>query len=280
MGPNTAKKGTDPMIQNVVQDFCIDFDGGQVLCRTDVPEVGTFISKMFSAMLVPHADNQIGQIELLRSVGGFTLNGGESLNDEGDPSGVFDQLRHEVLMTFILARRDLIWLHAGVVKRGGGATLISGPSGAGKSTLTTILCERGWQFLSDDAAPLSVTTMDVLPYPQTPRRRVYHARELSSGDEHLLEREMRPVPAERVWRGRSPVAQIVFIEFSFDARAELRPATPGETTLGLISNCTNFVDHKADGVACLAALARSAPGYVLKYGDNAAAAALIDELAI
>jgi len=267
------------MSQNVVQDFCIEFDGGQVLFRTDVPEVGTFISKMFSAMLVPHANNQIGQIELLRSVGGSTLNGGESPNDEGDPSGMFDQLRHEVLMTFILARRDLIWLHAGVVRRGGGATLIAGPSGTGKSTLTTILCEKGWRFLSDDAAPLSVSTTDVLSYPQTPRRRVYPARELASGDEHLLERVMRPLPAETVWRGRSPVARIVFIEFSFDARAELKPATPGEITLELIRNCTNFVDHKADGVACLAGLARSVPGYVLKYGDSAAAAALIDELA-
>lgn len=261
-----------------MQDFFIDFDGAQVRCRTDVPDVAAFIRKMFSEMLVSGSVRPAGQVELLRTKDGFAIDGGESFVVEGDQSGMFDQLRHEVMMTFIRARRDLMWIHSGAVRRGSGAILVAGPSGAGKSTLVIHLVELGWRYLSDDAAPLSVETAEVLPYPQTPRRRVNPGRAVAPDEGYILERELKPVPAGCVWRERSPVAHIVFVEFSFAATADIRRLTPGETSMKLIRNCTNFVDHKEGAVAGLTNMARSVPGYALKYGDSVAATGLIESL--
>ena len=260
-----------------MRDYCIDFDGGQVVYRTDLPEVQASIIEMFWAMLVPEATRKLGQIELIQGIDGPMLNG-VVLADFGDTPGLLERMRHDILMAFILARRDLVWLHAAVVKGDDGAILIAGPSGAGKSSIATILCERGWRFLSDDAAPVSCPEVRVLPYPQTPRRRAIASQELFAGHEHLLERELRPISADLVWREPSRISQVIFLEFSFTASAELHPLTPGETTLDLIRNCTNFVDHKESAVAALSDVARAAPGYRLRYGHRAAAADAIEEL--
>lgn len=49
---------------------------------------------------------------------------------------------------------EYLHLHAGAVGRSGRAMVMSGPSGTGKSTLTAQLCDRGWDYLSDEAVRL------------------------------------------------------------------------------------------------------------------------------
>jgi hypothetical protein len=59
-------------------------------------------------------------------------------------------------------------LHAGaLVTPRGDALLIAGPSGFGKTSLTLELLCRGLGFLSDDYAPVDLSTGRVHPYPRT-----------------------------------------------------------------------------------------------------------------
>ncbi len=59
-------------------------------------------------------------------------------------------------------------VHAGtLLNRRGEALLIAGPSGFGKTSLTLELLRHGFGFLSDDYAPIHLTTGEVAPYPRT-----------------------------------------------------------------------------------------------------------------
>lgn len=58
-------------------------------------------------------------------------------------------------------------LHASaLLDSAGGAVVLAAPAGHGKTSLTLELVGRGYRFLSDDYAPLDLTTGNVRPYPR------------------------------------------------------------------------------------------------------------------
>jgi hypothetical protein len=74
---------------------------------------------------------------------------------------------HRLLLEQSLGRTTrAIVLHAGAVAAGDRALLILGESWAGKTTLVQALCERGFELLSDDYAPLRASDLKVLPFPR------------------------------------------------------------------------------------------------------------------
>ncbi len=59
-------------------------------------------------------------------------------------------------------------LHAGaLVGPGGGVVVLGAPSGHGKTSLSLELAHRGLGFMSDDFAPLDLSSRVVFPYPRT-----------------------------------------------------------------------------------------------------------------
>ena len=62
-------------------------------------------------------------------------------------------------------RRHLL-LHASSVEKDGKALIMTGLSGSGKSTLSAMLAERGWRFMGDEFALLSVDSGDIVPFPR------------------------------------------------------------------------------------------------------------------
>lgn len=57
---------------------------------------------------------------------------------------------------FIMLQKDIIAIHGGVIVINNKAIIITGDRGAGKSTLTTALRHRGYPFLSDDVAAITI----------------------------------------------------------------------------------------------------------------------------
>ncbi len=62
-------------------------------------------------------------------------------------------------------RRHLL-LHASSVERDGKALIMTGLSGSGKSTLSAMLANRGWRFMGDEFALLSLDKGEVVPFPR------------------------------------------------------------------------------------------------------------------
>ena len=265
-------------VAQVAEELYIAFDGQQLTFATDVPEVSGYLERTYSAMLVRSATESVGRVDLLRRGNGFVLKGKKEVDYAAPLERVFESIKQEVLLQFILARQDLMWIHAGAVEAGGKALLFAGPSGNGKSTMVTLLSERGWKFLSDDIAPIRMDANEVLPFPQTPRRRIHPRRELPPEAIGILDREAVLIDPERIQRRAVAIGAIVFPVYRGGVSAELERVAAGEAALKLIRDCTNFADHKAAAVGRAVEMARTIPIYGLNFSNGPSAASLLDSL--
>lgn len=265
-------------VAQLAEELYIEFDGQQLTFATDVPEVSGYLERTYSAMLVPSATESVGRVDLLRRGNGFVLKGKKEVDYAAPLERVFESIKQEVLLQFILARQDLMWIHAGAVQAGEKALLFAGPSGNGKSTMVTALSERGWKFLSDDIAPIRMDANEVLPFPQTPRRRIHPRRELPLEAIGILDREAVLIEPERIQRRAVAIGAIIFPVYRGGASAELERVAAGEAAFKLIRDCTNFADHKAAAVGRAVEMARTIPIYGLNFSNGPSAASLLDSL--
>ena len=260
-----------------MDELFIEFDGRQLKVRTDIPGARDLFERIYRPMLVPHLTSSAGRLDLVRNGAGYTVRGLEMVDTLEQPVELLtNYLTREVLLLFIKARPDLLWIHAAAAEKDGSALLIAGPSGQGKSTLATRLCEIGWRFLSDDTAPVRMDADEVLPFPQAARRRKHPGREFIADEMGNLEKEEVPIPDAAMRLKPAPIRGIVFPLFRHGAAPELSLRSPGDAALDLLRNCTNFPDHKETGVERVASLARAVPMYHLVYGDGQAAARELD----
>ena len=259
-----------------VSELFIEFDGEQLAVITDDPEIHEFLTESFAAMLVSSQHRGLGRLEFMRSPTGYSVRGGRGTDYVDPVQYLFELVKDEILYCFTTARTDLMWVHAGGVERDGKAILFAGPSGNGKSTMVTLLCERGWRFLSDDIAPIRMNADEVLPFPQAPRRRVHPGESLAPKNIGILLRESVAIDPVQIQRGATPIGGIVFPVFQASAVAGLERVPAGDAALKLIRDCTNFADHKAAAVSRAVELARTIPVYGLTYSTGPDAQSLLD----
>lgn len=175
---------------------------------------------------------------------------------------------------------SFVALHAAAVAREGSALLLPGPPGAGKTTLTLELLERGWTYLSDDLAPISVSSGMVHPVPKP-----LHVKDAASWDlwrsrwavpEWVgppLSSFLVPVSGFDVAGDPLPVRLIVFPDFELGAR--LRVTRVG-AALALARGAENAraggPRSRQSTLPVLARLLRHAEAWAMTYGDSSEAA--------
>lgn len=246
---------------------------------TDVAEVFDFMQSAFSDMVVSAGRVNAGELTFLRSEKGFVMRSANTHEFEGTTiDELLPLIKDEVRLQFMRGRPDLLWIHAGAVARDGGALLLAGASGEGKSTLSTMLCDRGWSLLSDDISPLRTSDPRVLPFLQTPVRRIGVGREISRDNLHTLDRELVRISPSNLARGEAEVRAVVFLRYVAGRSAEIELVAPGPGVIELLRNATNFYDHKAGAVAMAANLSARIPMYRVTYGNPIEAATAIDSL--
>ncbi len=270
---SAAERGAN---EQSMSELYVEFDGQQLVVTTDDPAIYEFLTDAFSAMLVPSQHRSAGHLEFMRSPTGYAVRGGRGTDYVAPVQYLFESVKDEILYCFTTARADLMWVHAGGVERKGKAILFAGPSGNGKSTMVTLLCERGWRFLSDDISPIRMDADEVLPFPQAPRRRIHPGETLAPENIGLLQRESVVIDPLQIQRAATPIGGIVFPVFQEGAVAELERVAAGDAALKLIRDCTNFADHKAAAVSRAVGLARTIPVYGLTYSTGRDAQALLD----
>lgn len=195
--------------------------------------------------------------------------------------GVTDALRYGMLELCEARLQTFVTLHAAAVARDGELILLAGESGAGKTTLTLALLDAGWTYLSDDLAPVSVTTGLVHPFPKP----------LGVKDAPAWERvrdafgsvALPPptgsflLPATR-WGVASeplPVSALLFPKYGPDAALEVEPLSAARAA-ALASAYLRRLDPST--VALLKQLCEGATCARLTYSSTADAFAAIEDV--
>jgi len=253
------------------RELFIEFDGRQLIVRSDAAEIIDFASRTYQPMLVARPATSVGSIDIQRSNGEYVLDLVDGSAFQGDLESVCRYLRQQIQQRFIDARSDLMWLHAGAVARDGKCLLIAGPPASGKSTLVTLLCDRGWRMLSDDVAAIRIDSLEVVPYPERPSRRIYPGRGLPREQIGSLERESLDVAESSICRESTTIRGVVFPIFREGEPSELVRLSPGEVAIDLVRSCMNFEQHKAVAVTIATRIASTVTGHRLLYQSSSEA---------
>jgi hypothetical protein len=165
-------------------------------------------------------------------------------------------------------RRDLYFIHAAALALSGGAFLLVAASGKGKSTTTWALSHHGFDYLSDEMAPLDLNAMTVEPYPhaiclkkEPPSPYFLPAKAVRTAS--TLHVPTTQLPNSAVLEPM-PLSAMFFIEYcpglSYPA---LFPLSPAEAAARLFVHALNPLAHAQDGLAGAAAVARKIPSFRL-----------------
>ena len=238
-------------------------------------DVAALVSAVFGAMQVPaaaEAEVDCRYVVERRVEGGFRVgasDGRTALPDDTDDLVYF--LDKELTIALQYQRPDLFFVHAGVVALDHRAIMVSAPSGTGKSTLTLVLLESGFNYLSDELAPIDVPRRLVHPYPHAlclkslpppPYR-------LPAGTIETGERFHVPVEALPVMTQRAPLelSTLLFLRRVPGGGGACTPITAADAAARLMENALNPLAHPASGLDAAIALARALPCYLLEMSE-------------
>ena len=227
-----------------------------------------------------------GQLDAVPDEGRIRIVGAP---DAADPLTVHQdwaprELYHATLKLLMLARQDLVWIHAGVAAHEDRAYLFAGPSGQGKSTLVGALLDRGWTYFSDEIAAIDCGAGTVYPFPLAPHRRV-HDGEFVLLDSVAAVRGLRKVavefPPHAVGQRPSPLERLCFLRYApATGTVQEAPCTPAQAVLELLDNSLNITSNREREIAFLAQLVSRVPAVQISYPSAEAAAATVHDRAV
>jgi hypothetical protein len=237
------------------------------------PEAERLLSAVFRAFVVPDpgapADRSY-RVERVAPGGGFRLWRDEAdLPFAGDTGTLVWAFEQDVAVELQGIRRDLYFLHAAAVARGGRLALLVAESGAGKSTTTWGLLHHGFRFVSDEFAPVDLGDGRVEPFPRALclKRLPPPAYPLPPGALRTSRTWHVPVDLlpEPPTAERLPVGAVFFVRYDPARRLPaLVPLRPAEAGARLYTQALNPLWHPADGLDAALALATSAPCFALE----------------
>jgi hypothetical protein len=179
-----------------------------------------------------------------------------------------------------LRRRDLFFLHAAVAEVSGRAHLFVAESGGGKSTTLWGLLHHGWSYMSDELAPIDLTTMHVDAYPRAlclkrrpPQPYPLPAETIeTSWTLHVSTRDLPRVSP----MNSCPLAAVYFLRYCPDAsHPQIGPISVGEASARLYANTLNPLAHANAGLDAATQIAKNVSSFALHSADLAETCALV-----
>ena len=185
-------------------------------------------------------------------------------------------------------RRHLL-LHASSVEKDGKALIMTGLSGSGKSTLSAMLSERGWRFMGDEFALLSLDSGKIFPFPRliSLKNEAIAAMQSVVGETRFGP-EMRATPKGDIRHLVPPKASIARMDEPaepslllfprFGHAPELREMGKSEVFVRLTQASTNYVALGERGFHALTRFVDQVPVKAMDYQSTDQAEEMIHDL--
>ena len=169
-------------------------------------------------------------------------------------------------------RRRLYFLHAAALGFASRALLIVAASGMGKSTTAWALLHHGFDYLSDELAPLDLDSLQVQPYPHALCLKKEPPLPYSLPEQTLRMSSTLHVPTAQlpspVISQPMPLSAIFFLEYCPELKfPTARILTKAEAAVRLFVNALNPLAHEEDGLAGAAVIAHKVPSFHLKSAE-------------
>ncbi len=174
----------------------------------------------------------------------------ELARDDGDFLYMFEK---DLTIETQKLRSDLYFIHAAVLELDGRGLALVAPSGYGKSTTTWGLLHYGFNYLSDELAPVDLTTMHVNPFPHALCLKAVPPNAYPLPKETIYTNYTAHVPAEclpceETMEGVALDA-IFFVKFIGGISDPLlKPMGKAEAVVRLFANALNPLAHPGDGL--------------------------------
>jgi hypothetical protein len=250
--------------------------------RCEREETAALVSSVFDALAIPNATYPVRKynIEGFAPRGVFRVSVGTEVVSFDDPDSLLFHIDKDITLTLQRERRDLFFLHAAAVAWEGRVAVLPAFAGTGKSTLTLASLVCGFEYLSDELAPIDLRQITVEPYPhalclKSPPPTPYS---LPVGTLKLDGRLHVPVGQLPTPSGREPlpVAAVVFLQREAVNRLQgLRSITPASAAARLMAHALNARAHPGYGLDSAIALSQAVPSFELDVTDLAAASRAI-----
>jgi len=185
-------------------------------------------------------------------------------------------------------RRHLL-LHASSVEKDGKALVMTGLSGSGKSTLSAMLAERGWRFMGDEFALLSLETGEIFPFPRLislKNQAIAAMQNLAPESRFGPEMKATPKgdirhlvpPTEAVARMDEPARPALLLFPRFGHEPVLRDMGQAEIFVRLTQASTNYVALGEAGFRALTRFVDEVPTRAMDYQSVEQAEEMIEGL--
>jgi len=250
-----------------------------VTLRCDDSATADVLSRCYSALLHSRSHTISKSIRIRVRSGpqevSWTVSFGASSSDCCDLDELLYAVDKALTLELQHQRSDLFFVHGAALAKGNRCIVISGESGSGKSTLCWQLCGAGFEYMSDELAPIDLRTTEAHPYP--------HALCLKSVAPGAV-----PLPASTINAGRTlhvPVSSLqggvresstcisafVFLQGDLATeRPEIRTVCKAEAAARIFANGLNQLAHEKSGLGAASKLANTIPSYLLPRGSIAA----------
>src|SRR5262249_15342606 len=158
-------------------------------------------------------------------------------SDDGD---LLFQLEKEITIEIQKLRPDLYFLHAAVLEYHGLGLMLVAQSGGGKSTTAWALSHYGFRYLSDELAPIDLSTLQVLPYPHALNMKNLPPSSYSLPSETIWTSRTLHVPVEALPGGEQTaptcLAAIFFVSYRPEQEPCAIPISRAEAAVRLFAN--------------------------------------------
>jgi hypothetical protein len=198
----------------------------------------------------------------------------------GNPGVLLFHLDKSLTIALQRQRPDLYFLHAAAVALDGRVVLLAGPAGAGKSTLALSLLQHGFEYLSDELAPIDIGRAVAYPYPRALCLKSPPPAPLAvpSGTFVGGGRLHMPVTSLRVRHHTKPLplAAIFFVGRGPAPVITCRRITAAAAVAHLAATGLNSLAHRGDGLDAAQELSGTVPCFRLDSTSLDAARAAVE----
>lgn len=255
--------------------FVLHVLGCHVAVRCDDQSAYTLLRKCYSAFMVPEDAKSSSAlayaVSLVGHDSGWILSCEETTIRCKDVYDLIYEFEKDVTERLQLLRHDLFFVHGAALSVADCCVIIAGESGSGKSSLAWCLSHSGFDYLSDELAPIDPSNLAVEPYPHALCLKTEPLCAPALPESTLHTTRSKHVPAYelsiRPLHQSCPLGFLVFIDKVRNGRSlAVRSIGKAESAARLYSNGLNQLSHSGDGLPVVSAIATAVPAYLMSGG--------------